>query len=385
MAEAVAGPAARTERVLVVGAGIAGLSTAILLGRLGMQVTVAERSAQRADGAGITIQNQGINVLQTLGVLEECLKFAFVSESGNVYDNFFDAEGSPRELPQVPRRPEDGLPAYIQIYRPRFADILAARAEDLGAKINRECSVTQVADEGASVRVEFGDGSIGNYDLVIGADGTNSKVRHGIFGEIEQTYSGNMSLRWVKNHGPVGQRGFYVNEKSAPVVVSYPAEDVIYVATGIDMENRPVAHDEAIAILRDVVGSFPAKTVQNIYDLIEDDDEVIVRPYILHNLPAPWHKGRIAIIGDAAHSVSAHLGIGGVLALEDAAVLFEELSFGDDLESALTRYGKRRAIRTFFAVDACRQMLDLQVHYAAAPWATHRIRQRALGDLVEAF
>lgn len=378
-------PAARGS-ALIVGAGIAGLSTAIMLSKLGFEVAVAERSETKADGAGITIQNRGIDVLHELGVLERCMEYAFVSEHGNVYDNFFDAAGNPRALPEMPRRPEDGLPAYLQIFRPRLAEILSQRAEGLGARIYRGRSVVSVSDEGDSVHVEFGDGTQGDWDILVAADGTNSRIRQQLFGDSTRpTYTGNMSIRWVKHHPPVGQRGFYVDDRSAPIVVSYPEENVIYLATGLDMEDREVSHEEAIAILRQVVGRFTAPIAGRILDLIEDEDPVIVRPYVLHNLPAPWHKGRIVVVGDAAHTVSAHLGMGGVLALEDAAVLYEELSVEDSIDAAFTRFGQRRAIRTFFAVDACRQMLELQVKYQADPKAPHRVRRRALGDLTEPY
>ncbi|MBX3099518.1 MAG: FAD-dependent monooxygenase [Salinibacterium sp.] len=70
------------------------------------------------------------------------------------------------------------------------------------------------------------------------------------------------------------------------------------------------------------------------------DDGVIARTYLLQNLPAPWQIGRIVLLGDAAHTMPAHLASGGVKALEDAAVLYEELAIRDSLETALTPYGQ---------------------------------------------
>lgn len=368
--------------VLVAGGGIGGLSAAIALSALGMRVTVAERSAVGAEGAGITIQNQGLECLQALGVLDECIAHGYVKWSGSLFDNFFDAAGNRRPTGPLPTREQDGLPALIMLYRPRLAEILTRRAEELGATVRRKCTVTEVTDLGSRVKVRFEDGGVNSFDLVVGADGTNSRIRKQLFGDrVVSTYSGNMSLRWVKRNAPEGQIGFYIGEASEPVVVHYPEDALVYVASGIDMENRPVSQKEAVELFRRVLSGFPAPFVQELLACVEDDDEVIARPYMLHNLPAPWHVGRIVLLGDAVHTMSAHLASGGVIALEDSIVLAEELNRGVSLDEALESYGKRRSIRTFFAVDACRRMLELQVNYHASPLVLNPIRQEALTAL----
>src|SRR5699024_11972485 len=106
------------------------LSTVITLKKIGYDVTVLERSLNLADGAGITIQNQGINVLQELGVLEECREVGFVSETGNVYDQFFDSAGNPRDVPQISPRTRDGRPSFIQVFRQTLDQILSNRSEE---------------------------------------------------------------------------------------------------------------------------------------------------------------------------------------------------------------------------------------------------------------
>lgn len=375
------------DTVLVIGAGIGGLAAAITLSALGKRVTVAERSAEAAEGAGITIQNRGIDILESLGVLDQCMEHAHVQWTGSLFDNFFDASGNRRKMDPLPTRVPDGLPALIMIYRPRLAEILTRRAEELGAVIRRRCAVSEVTDLGDRVQVRLGDGEMEDFDLVVAADGTNSPMRKQLFGNrVTSAYSGNMSLRWVKRNPPQGKVGFYIGEASEPVVVHLLEDnDLVYIASGIDMENRTVSREEAVALFRKVLSQFPAPYVQELLACVDDDDEVIARPYMLHNLPAPWHSGRVVLLGDAVHTMSAHLASGGVIALEDAVVLTEELSAGGSLDEALTRYGERRSIRTFFAVDACRRMLELQVNYRASPSVLGPIRLEALAALKQPF
>ena len=261
------GVADEVKSVLVAGGGIGGLSAAIALSQLGLQVTVAEKSAGGAEGAGITIQNRGLVVLKSLGVLDECISQGYVKETGSLFDNFFDSAGNRR--PSAPTKAtagsDTGLPTLVMLYRPRLAEILMRRATELGALVRTESEVIDVNDLDDCVEVTFAGGERESFDLVVGADGTNSRIRKKLFGDrIISTYSGNMSLRWVKRGAPQGQVGFYVGEASEPVVVHYPEEGLVYVASGIDMENRPVSRDEAVELFRKVLRTFPAPFVQNL-------------------------------------------------------------------------------------------------------------------------
>lgn len=374
------------ENVLVVGAGLAGLSAAISIAALGKNVTVIERSEDLADGAMITLSNRGPDALADLGVLEECLRTAHVGREHSVYHYFFDEAGNRLPSEDLPIREDDGLPVYLFMYRPELARILAERAEALGVTVRRGVTVTGVVDNGDSVTASFAAGADETYDLVVAADGTNSRIRDQIFpGRVVPTYSGNMSMRWIKRNPPVGQDGAYVNEQSHALFIHSQGSEMVYIAAGVNMENRPVGQAEGLELFREALNEFSAPRVKDLRRVVEDDDEVIVRPYTFHNLPAPWHSGRILLIGDATHTMSAHLGAGGVMALEDGVVLGQELETGSDLSSTLLRFARRRARRTYVAVDACRQMLDLQVNYMAENYDLHRVREAAFHELLKAY
>ncbi|MBX3099515.1 MAG: FAD-dependent oxidoreductase [Salinibacterium sp.] len=374
------------KKVLIVGAGLAGLSAAISLAKLGKEVTVIEQSDHLAYGASITIVNRGPDALQELGVLDEVVEQGFAGWNKSLYDDIFDDAGSRRPISPMPIREDDGLPSYILIYRPYLADILSRKATELGATIRLGVAVTSVVEHGDGVTVTLSADETVEADLVIGADGWRSALREQVFpGRITSTYSGNMSMRWVKRNPPPGADGFYITDQSGVVVIHNLGSDMVYIATGTDMENRHIEQDEAVELFREVLGRFSAPYVRALRDTITDDDEIVVRPYVYHNMPAPWHLGRILVIGDAAHTMSAHIASGGVMALEDGIVLGQELAIEEDLGTALLRFARRRAQRTFVAVDACRQMLDLQVNYQAHPRDVGRVREHAFRELLTAY
>ena len=374
------------HNALVVGAGLAGLSTAISIAKLGVQVTLVERSKELAEGAMITLSNRGPDALAELGVLDECMSAASAEWENTVYHNVYDAEGNRLSAGSLPTREPDGIPVYLFIYRPALSQILTERAESVGVKIQRGCAVTGVVDDEAGVTVSFATGESEVYDLVVAADGSNSKIREHIFpGRVTPHYSGNMSMRWIKRNPPPGLDGSYVNEQSHALFIHSIGEEMVYVAAGVDMENRVVDKTEGLQLFRKALSEFSAPRVRDLLAVVDDGDDVIVRPYTLHNMPAPWNQGRIVVVGDAAHTMSAHLGAGGVMALEDGVVLGQEMAQGGGLDAVLVRFARRRARRTFAAVDACRQMLDLQVNYNASAQDLHRVRDFAFTELLKSY
>lgn len=373
------------EKILIVGAGIAGLSAAISLAKAGFDVTVVDRSTSLADGASITLVNRGPDALRDLGVLAQCLAESFHGKGRSLYSDVYDAAGNKIPVPSLPVR-DDDLPSYVLIYRPILARILTEKAQSLGAQVYLGKGVEKLTDNDNDVSVLYMDGQQDVFDLVVGADGTSSQTRKALFGDsITSTYSGNMSLRWVKKGLPEGPGGFYSTDESHAVVVHELHDGYVYIATGMDMENRRVSASEGVSLLREALGRLDAPYICTLLENVADDDTVIVRPYCYHLLPAPWHKGRIVLIGDAVHTMSAHIASGGVMSMEDGLVLGDELAKGGSLDERLTRFAERRYPRAFIAVDSCRQMLELQVRDKAHPSELSKVREKAFAALLKPY
>jgi 2-polyprenyl-6-methoxyphenol hydroxylase-like FAD-dependent oxidoreductase len=119
------------------------------------------------------------------------------------------------------------------------------------------------------------------------------------------------------------------------------------------------AKEEMVGLLRERLEEFEG-TIGTIRDGLPDDAEVVYSPLSEVLLPAPWHKGRVVLGGDAAHACVPHLNQGAAMAIEDAATLADELVAGDDVEAALAAYSARRFPRVKFAQKASRDVLEVE-------------------------
>lgn len=370
-------------RVLIVGGGMAGLSAAIALGRNGHHVTVAELSG-RVDGAVIAITNRAVEALEALGVLDACAARGFVIEgAGSIFSRVYDGRtGDPLPIPEPPPREDVRLPASISLLRPEFAAILAEAARRAGATIDIGLSVDSLSDNDQAVGATFANGSRQSYDLVVGADGIQSHVRSLVFpGAATPSYTGHMSFRWVLPDAPDGPAGPYVlpADNSMAMTTRLPG-NLLYLSTGVDMERRFVPPAEVRALLRSELSRYAAPLMQALLARLDDIQDVLMRPYDWHLLPAPWHRGRIVLIGDAAHATTAHLASGGSLAIEDAVVLAEEIERSADVPGALAAYSRRRHARAAMVVEASVELLRLQQAHAAAA-ASAWLRAQAVAAL----
>jgi 2-polyprenyl-6-methoxyphenol hydroxylase-like FAD-dependent oxidoreductase len=181
-----------TTRTLIVGGGISGLATALVLSRNGFEVDLVERKARiEALGSGITLIGPALRALDDLGVLDDCLAHGFgITEfQRRSADN--EAIGTLRLHPARP-----GLPGMMGMQRRHLHRILE-RASAAGSSARTGLSPTAVNTDGNSAHVEFSDGSSGDYDLVVGADGLRSTVRTITFGTIAPTFRHQVCIRAI--------------------------------------------------------------------------------------------------------------------------------------------------------------------------------------------
>ena len=370
-------------KVLVVGAGLAGLSAAIALARAGAAVTVVTLDGSN-DGTSITITNRAVDAVEALGVLDECLAHGlYPSGRNSIFSAMMDSAGNPLPVPPPPPRPDTRLPGWIAIYRPDLGRILTEAAEAAGVVIRSGVTFTSLDDQGTHVGVAFTDGMTGTFDFVVGADGSHSAVRAVIHPGLQPNYSGTMSFRILLENGPEGPPGFYATPPGGYgqlATVRLPG-DRLYLAAGKRMENRRLNQTEALALLDEVLAPYTAPLVRGIRERLADSPHVYARPFEYLIVPTPWHRGRITVIGDAAHATTPNLASGGSIALEDGVVLAEELANADSLASGLDAFTTRRFARCAMVVDTSRALMEVGGDAAESA----RLRGAALAALVQAY
>jgi len=354
----------RTEKVLIVGAGLGGLSLALALRRCGIAVDLVEIDpALHALGAGITLNGASLRAFAALGLLGEIQRLGHCHDGRETFDGkgklLFSSRG---ERPLGPDIPNGG-----GILRPVLHRIVYDAAVAAGASIRFGMSVTALDDLGESVEVRFTDGASGRYDLVVGADGISSVVRGFIFPDAPKPiYTGQGCWRAVlsKPADMQNPRTFMGHDHKAGLNPISHDEMYLYLLQHVP-DNRWMPPAEWPALLAAELAEFDG-ILAEIRENLGPGSRVNYRPLEKLLLDPPWHKGRVVLIGDAAHATTPHVGYGAGLAVEDAIVLAELLRAPAPLEEILTRFVQRRYERCRLVVEGSVRLGELEIERASA-------------------
>jgi 2-polyprenyl-6-methoxyphenol hydroxylase-like FAD-dependent oxidoreductase len=345
------------NNVLVVGSGLAGTATAIHLAQRGVAVDLVEiKPDVAALGSGITLQGNALRELRSLGVWEQ------VQDKGYAFDvtGIRAPDPAGTVIAEIPDAKTGGpdLPAVMGMPRPDLARILVDRAAAVGVKIRFGTTFTEISQDDAGVEVTFSDGSTGRYDLVVGADGIRSATRRAAGIELE-TQSIGMGI-W-RAFGPrpatVTRTDLYYGGPSYIAGYCPTSDDSLYAYVVEDYQDRSgLTPDEQLATMKELASAYHGPW-DDVRATLDDATRVNYSKFETHVMPAPWNRGRIVIIGDAAHTCPPTLAQGGAQALEDAVVLAELLGERDTLDQDLwDEFHARRFDRAKAVVDASNQL-----------------------------
>ncbi|WP_345800736.1 FAD-dependent monooxygenase [Microbacterium sp. AZCO] len=350
------------QKVAIAGSGVAGLAAAIQLAKAGVEVDLFEAKAElSALGSGISLQGNALRVFDALGAWDDIRAAGYAFEGLNLRA---PGPGAPivAELPDVKTGGPD-YPAAMGMPRPELARILLAHAQKAGANVRFGTKVTGLVQTPDSVEVFVDGASEGVYDLVIGADGLNSTVREliGIEQKPEPTGMG-IWRSFVSRPAEVQRSELYYGGPVYIAGYTPTGEDTMYAFLVEKAQDRfGVSDEDATRIMLEESRAYDGPWNHIRADL-ENGAHANYTWFTKHIVDAPWNRGRVVIIGDAAHSCPPTIAQGAAQGLEDALVLTELLVQFESLDKDLwDLFHARRLPRAKVVVDASVQLGQWQI------------------------
>ncbi|AYR24617.1 FAD-dependent oxidoreductase [Herbaspirillum rubrisubalbicans] len=336
------------KNILIVGGGVGGMSTAIAMAGLGHRVDLIDLDPEwRVYGAGITITGPTLRAFKALGVLPDIEAQAYTGTGIQVCSS----EGARLAVLPTPVRLEDGIPGCGGIMRPVLHKILSDKVLAAGVNVRLGLSVDKLEQTPDQVDVELTDGSKAAYDLVVGADGLFSRIRGLLFPDAPlPQYTGQSAWRAQLPRPPEIDRRHFFLGGPYKVGLTPVSQDRMYMfLLENSKEKRRIPDHDLPAELARLTRPYGG-IIRDIGQSLSAENTIVHRPLEAFLLPGPWFKGRVLLIGDAAHPTTPQLASGAGLAAEDALVLAEELGKENRIEHALQRYMSRRYERCLLVV-----------------------------------
>ncbi len=359
-------------RVAIIGGGIGGLTAANALMRAGVEVAVYEATAELKEiGAGVALHPNAMKVLRAIGVEDNVRKVAGRSE-GQVMRNWKTG----RMIAKTSRQQQLARfgTAGATVHRADLLDVLADALPAGVVTLGKRC--TEVRPDGDVAVAGFADGSEVGADIIVGADGIHSPVRASLLGADAPRFTGKICYRSVVPTEAV--RGTRPSREGAQwlgphgTIVLYPlrGEELINVVCHYDDDDY--RHESWIAeCSREEVLERYAGWHESLLRLFAAAD-TWYKWALYDRDPIPqWTRGRVTVLGDAAHPMLPYLGQGACQAIEDGAVLATALSAeASDPLTGLARYERTRRPRASRVVLASRERG--QSNHLTSRWAAWR-------------
>ncbi|MNY91825.1 FAD-dependent urate hydroxylase [compost metagenome] len=345
--------------VVIIGAGMGGLTTGIALKKFGHQVRIFEQTEKILPvGAAISLWSNGVKCLNYLGLTEK------IAQLGGQMDDLAYVDGLTGDVMTqfslLPLIEEVGQRPY-PVAR---ADLQNMLMDEFGRdQIYLGKKMVSLDDKADFVEVHFADGSSTQADLVIGADGTHSLTRAYVLGQqVQRRYAGYVNWNGLveisEDLAPAQQWTTYVGEgKRASLMPVADGKFYFFLDVPLPagLENN---RDEYQKLLK----KYFADWCLPVQQLIERLDPQKTNRVEIHDIEpfTQFYKGRVVILGDAAHSTTPDIGQGGCQAMEDAIYLARSLQINTlGVEDALRRYQNKRNERANELVLRARKRCDV--------------------------
>jgi 2-polyprenyl-6-methoxyphenol hydroxylase-like FAD-dependent oxidoreductase len=325
------------KQILVIGAGISGLATAVALQRRNHEVTVIEERTETSSGAGISIWPNALAALDEIGVGNAVREVGGRVTAGALRwrNGTFLRHPTPERLVKALGEP------LVVIRRSALTKVLANALPD--GTVRTGLSAVELVATTDGVRLALSDSTMREAAAVIGADGARSIVARHLNGALAHRYAGYTAWRGVASQA--------IDPDIAGEVLG-PGVEFGHVPLGADRtywfatERAPagrVAPEGELSYLRARFASW-ADPIPAVL-AATDPDDVLRNDLYDRDQARQWSRGSVVVVGDAAHPMRPHLGQGGCQGLEDAAVLARFVDADDNLAAAFARFAAFRLPR----------------------------------------
>jgi salicylate hydroxylase len=339
----------KKPRVALIGGGLGGMTAALALSRFGFEPHVFEQAGElREIGAGVGVGPNAVKVFRALGLEEDLRSRGF--EAGAIVGRDLKTSEIKFQVPMKGASESRYGAAHVQIHRADLLDMLVRAATGVRVRLNSHCVAVSSSDGAA--KVTLSDGREESFDVVIGCDGLHSVARAGLYGPDSPRFTGNMCWRaliatdqlppdlvqpnmtvWIGPDGHIVT--YYVRGGRMVNLVAFLA---------VEHQVRESWSNESTA--GELLAAYPEAHPQ--LRAVMERATNCVKWGLFDREPLPsWHKGRVTLLGDAAHPMLPFLGQGAATAIEDGYVFARELARSpDDVVAALRAYEGLRIPRT---------------------------------------
>lgn len=371
------------SRALIIGGGIAGLASAIALARIGVECEVFEKHDSK-EGASIGILGRAANALDDLGLYD------LIYKAGTPFPHDTDVAAMRNSAGDL-LSAGPPLPAWqdvkegVGIYRPTLIRTMTKVALDLGVKIRQGVTFSKIDNQLKGVTLILTNGEQRTGDILVGADGIGSATREYLFpnGPVPE-YTGQMSVRWMAPGPRVEGESWYMSP-SGRLGFYYLPEDMVYVPSVFDgLDDKHLSDEDVYKLFSNLLESMTAPAIVELRNRLTPGANIIARPFRWILVPGVWHSNSSILIGDAAHATTAHMSMGGGMALEDAVVLAECIRDAGTVQEAFKTFMTRRLNRVSTVVQTSVKLSELE-QTKAEPTANMELLGRAYAMLSEPY
>ncbi|WPP01732.1 FAD-dependent monooxygenase [Pseudomonas sp. HR96] len=314
-----------TQRIAIVGGGLGGAAAAASLQQAGFEVNIYEQAAQfTRQGAGIHMGPNVLKIFRRQGIEKQ------LEAMGSHPDFWFSRDADGEYLSRIPlgefARKEYGA-AYLTVHR---GDLHALQMTAIAPNsVHMGKHLLSLDESGDDVLLTFADGSTARADIVIGADGINSRVREHLLGAEAPTYSGWVGHRALIPAEKLAQYDFnfedcvkwWSSDRHLMVYYTTGKRDEYYFVSGVPQAQWEGGDASFVDCSREAMYEAFTGYHPTVQALIANADSITKWP-LLNRQPLPvWSRGRMVLLGDACHPMKPHMAQGAAMAIEDGAML----------------------------------------------------------------